>query len=69
MPDLGLQEGQEVVQGSLARWDGADGRRQEVGGRRQKGQGGLGVAEFLKGATVRPYGRAKFVRDCARFGF
>ena len=26
-------------------------------------------SEFLKGATVRPYGRAKFFRDCARFGF
>jgi hypothetical protein len=25
--------------------------------------------EFLKGATVRPYGRAEFFRDCARFGF
>ena len=25
--------------------------------------------EFLKGATVQPYGRAKFFRDCARFGF
>ena len=26
-------------------------------------------AEFQKGATVRPYGRATFFRDCARFGF
>ena len=26
-------------------------------------------AEFLKGATMRPYGRAKFFRDFARFGF
>ena len=25
--------------------------------------------EFLKAATMRPYGRAKFVRDCAKFGF
>ena len=25
--------------------------------------------EFLKAATMRPYGRAKFFRDCARFGF
>ena len=26
-------------------------------------------AEFLKAATMRPYGRAKFFRDCARFCF
>ena len=26
-------------------------------------------AEFLKGATVRPYSRAKLFRDCARFWF
>ena len=25
--------------------------------------------EFLKAATMRPYGRAKFFRDCARFEF
>ena len=25
--------------------------------------------EFLKDATMRPYGRAKFFRDCATFGF
>ena len=27
------------------------------------------VAEFLKGATVQPCGRANFSRDCATFGF
>ena len=26
-------------------------------------------SEFLKGETVRPYGRAKFVRDCAGIDF
>ena len=28
-----------------------------------------GDSEFLKGATVRPYGRAIFFRDCAKFVF
>ena len=29
----------------------------------------LQYTQFLKGATVRPYGRAIFFRDCARVGF
>ena len=29
----------------------------------------VGTAEFLKDATVRPHGHAKFFRDRARFGF
>ena len=29
----------------------------------------MGTGEVLKSETMQPYGRAKFFRDCARFGF
>ena len=54
----------QLGQVGRSRWQEAGGRRHEA-----EGAGGLGVAEFLKGATVRSYGRAKFVRDCARIVF